>query len=42
MIFHFKWKSREIRFDKGWNSVLSQKQQTCGELILVVLAPCII
>ncbi len=26
MVFHFTWKSREIRFDKGWNSVLSQMQ----------------
>ncbi len=25
MVFHFKLKSREIRFDKGRNSVLSQK-----------------
>ncbi len=26
MVFHFKWKSREIRFDEEWNSVLFQKQ----------------
>ena len=26
MVFHFKWKSREIGFDKEWYSVLSQRQ----------------
>ncbi len=26
MVFHFKWKSREIRLDKGRKSVLSEKQ----------------